>query len=147
MYEHVGTIGTKASLFWPLCRLAFWAQERIADFQELFIEQMRYMLRGKWWQVFRKANQRETATQHFNGWWFGCHQFYFPIHIGLLSSSQLTHSYFSEGWPTTTNQTQWICDSAHSSASKKWMGVGLREWLWELFASHSGWGILIMHAI
>ena len=27
------------------------------------------------------------------------HQFYFPINIGLLSSSQLTKSYFSEGWP------------------------------------------------
>ena len=25
--------------------------------------------------------------------------FYFPIHIGLLSSSQVTNSYFSEGWP------------------------------------------------
>ena len=36
-------------------------------------------------------------------WWFGCHQFYFPMTIGLLSSSQLT-SYFAEGWPKTTNQ-------------------------------------------
>ena len=25
----------------------------------------------------------------------GCHEFYFPIHIGFLSSSQLTNSYFS----------------------------------------------------
>ena len=33
------------------------------------------------------------------GWWFGCHEFYFPRNIGLLSSSQLTNSYFSEGWP------------------------------------------------
>ena len=31
-------------------------------------------------------------------WWFGCHGFYFPINIGLHSSSQLTNSYFSEGW-------------------------------------------------
>ena len=38
------------------------------------------------------------------GWWFGCHQFYFPINIGFLSSSQLTKSYFSEGWRKTTNQ-------------------------------------------
>ena len=29
---------------------------------------------------------------------------HFPINIGLLSSSQLTNSYFSEGWPKTTNQ-------------------------------------------
>ena len=28
----------------------------------------------------------------------------FPINIGLHSSSQLTNSYFSEGWPKTTNQ-------------------------------------------
>ena len=42
-----------------------------------------------------------------NGWWFGCHEFYFPIYIGLLSSSQLTKSYFSEGWPKTTNQ-EWL---------------------------------------
>ena len=28
------------------------------------------------------------------GWWFGCHQFYFPIYLGM-SSSQLTNSYFS----------------------------------------------------
>ena len=34
-----------------------------------------------------------------SGWWFGCHQFYFPINIGFMSSSQLTNSYFSEGWP------------------------------------------------
>ena len=29
----------------------------------------------------------------------GCHEFYFPINIGLRLSSQLTKSYFSEGWP------------------------------------------------
>ena len=28
----------------------------------------------------------------YSGWWFGCHEFYFPINIGLLSSSQLTNS-------------------------------------------------------
>ena len=32
-----------------------------------------------------------------SGWWFGCHQFLFPIHIGFRLSSQLTKSYFSEG--------------------------------------------------
>ena len=40
----------------------------------------------------------------FAGWWFGCHQFHFPRNIGFRSSSQLTNSYFSEGWPKTTNQ-------------------------------------------
>ena len=30
------------------------------------------------------------------GWWFGCHEFYFPI-IGFRLSSQLTKSYFQDG--------------------------------------------------
>ena len=33
------------------------------------------------------------------------HQFYVPIQLGM-SSSQLTNSYFSEGWPKTTNQSR-----------------------------------------
>ena len=33
-----------------------------------------------------------------SGWWFGCHQFYFPMNLGFMSSSQLTDSYVSEGW-------------------------------------------------
>ena len=32
---------------------------------------------------------------NISGWWFGCHQFYFPMNIGFMSSSQLTDSYFS----------------------------------------------------
>ena len=39
------------------------------------------------------------------GWWFGCHLDFFPINIGLRLSSQLTKSYFSEGWRKTTNQS------------------------------------------
>ena len=35
---------------------------------------------------------------------FGFHFLHFPINIGFLSSSQLTKSYFSEGWPKTSNQ-------------------------------------------
>ena len=42
----------------------------------------------------------------YSGWWFGCHEFDFPINIGLLSSSQLTNSYVSgrggPGPPTST---------------------------------------------
>ena len=30
--------------------------------------------------------------------------FYFPINLGFLSSSQVTNSYFSEGWLKTTHQ-------------------------------------------
>ena len=36
-------------------------------------------------------------TVKMPGWWFGCH-FWFS-HILGISSSQLTNSYFSEGWP------------------------------------------------
>ena len=32
-----------------------------------------------------------------SGWWFGCHLLF--SHILGISSSQLTNSYFSEGWP------------------------------------------------
>ena len=32
-----------------------------------------------------------------SGWWFGCHLDYFPIHIGNLSSSQLTDSIIFQG--------------------------------------------------
>ena len=39
----------------------------------------------------------ETETSICSGWWFGCH-FLFS-HILGISSSQLTNSYFSEGWP------------------------------------------------
>ena len=46
------------------------------------------------WKMMINQNQPST------GWWFGCHQLAFShINIGLLSSSQLTKSYFSEGWP------------------------------------------------
>ena len=34
----------------------------------------------------------------FSGWWFGTSMTYFPINIGFRLSSQLTSSYFSEGW-------------------------------------------------
>ena len=34
----------------------------------------------------------------------GCHEFYCPMNIGFMSSSQLTNSFFSEGWRKTTNQ-------------------------------------------
>ena len=44
---------------------------------------------------------RKAPTWHewISGWWFGCHFLDFPRNIGFLSSSQLTNSYFSEGWP------------------------------------------------
>ena len=50
-----------------------------------------------------------TKKASSTGWWFGCHQFYFPINIGFRLSSQMTNSYFSEGWLKTTNQSR--CDA------------------------------------
>ena len=47
------------------------------------------------------AGEVVNISRPETGWWFGCHQFYFPRNIGLLSSSQLTYSYFSEGWVYT----------------------------------------------
>ena len=39
-----------------------------------------------------------------SGWWFGCHQFYFPRNIGLLIIP--IDSYFSEGFkPPTSHET------------------------------------------
>ena len=46
----------------------------------------------------------------------GCHLDYFPIHIGLLSSSQLTTSYFSEGWPN--HQPGMVCELENISCSE-----------------------------
>ena len=40
---------------------------------------------------------RQVGMHVITGWWFGCH-FLFS-HILGMSSSQLTNSYFSEGWP------------------------------------------------
>ena len=38
-----------------------------------------------------------SPISSISGWWFGCHQFYFPINMGFRLSSQLTNSYFSRG--------------------------------------------------
>ena len=57
----------------------------------------------------------------------GCHEFYFPINIGFMSSSQLTKSYFSEGWPAPTNQN-WLKPNRQMT----WRGrgcAGSRAWL------------------
>ena len=53
--------------------------------------------RGWKWATLPRQKPNTDAKQP--GWCFGCHQFYFPRNIGLHSSSQLTNSYFSEGWP------------------------------------------------
>ena len=53
----------------------------------------------------------DYINQTMSGWWFGCHLEYFPRNIGLLSSSQLTNLYFSEGWPNHQPDNDWYNDS------------------------------------
>ena len=62
-----------------------------------------------WWPLVNQGptlrQQNGLLWQRYStktGWWFGCH-FSFS-HILGISSSQLTNSYFSEGWLKTTNQ-------------------------------------------
>ena len=60
--------------------------------------------------IIHQTAMKYPSTSH-SRWWFGCH-FYFPINIGLLSSSQLTNSYFSRGvgiQPPTSIGHQLIC--------------------------------------
>ena len=53
---------------------------------------------GSWSMIFlAMLLAHGILTRKVTGWWFGCHEFYFPINIGLISSSQLTNSFFSEG--------------------------------------------------
>ena len=51
-------------------------------------------------QTIAVTRQDQTSS----GWWFGCHQFYFPIHIGFLIIPIDALHHFSEGWLKTTNQ-------------------------------------------
>ena len=46
------------------------------------------------WGFTKRWDMRVSIT----GWWFGCHQFYFP-HINWVSNHPNWLSYFSEGWP------------------------------------------------
>ena len=46
----------------------------------------------------RASKKIEKSCTTMSGWWFGCHFFILPLILGM-SSSQLTNSYFSEGWP------------------------------------------------
>ena len=55
------------------------------------------------WRSFMIFQRGSNQPPTISGWWFGCHQFYFPINIGLLSSSQLTFTFFrGVAQPTTT---------------------------------------------
>ena len=73
------------------------------------ISLIKFVFRFRWlWQTYHPPNSTNRFVVCLSiklaGWWFGCHQFYFPINIGNFKSSQLTSSYSSEGWRKTTNQ-------------------------------------------
>ena len=60
----------------------------------------------------------------WTGWWFGCHQFYFPTQLGISHHPNWL-SHFSEGWPWPTNRCEVPKSSpptSHHPAS--WAGPG-----------------------
>ena len=69
---------------------------------------MLHVWHGRLWDILIY----EKGDQNKSGWWFGCHFWHFPINIGLLSSSQLTNSYFSgrggPGPPTRNDEIFWL---------------------------------------
>ena len=69
-----------------------------------------------------------------SGWWFGCHQFYFPRNSGLISSSQLTNSYFFQRGGPRTNQKSMPCLSpflGDRMTSMKFGQVQRSAWPWK----------------
>ena len=61
------------------------------------------------------CSQRTCIT----GWWFGCHEFYFPIHIGLLIIP-VDVPIFQRGGPTT-NQNMY---KSPGHGDMKWSNMG-----------------------
>ena len=73
------------------------------------------------------------------GWWFGCHQFgIFPEILGI-SSSQLTNSYFSEGWLNHQPGNDWYWDwywvllYLHTIHTKAFSEKANKSWLLVIF--------------
>ena len=59
--------------------------------------------------VFKVIPLRQwPKTKYIAGWWFGCHEFYFPINIGFLIIP-IDELIFFRGVAPTTNQ---ICVEA-----------------------------------
>ena len=54
---------------------------------------------GKYHGNIQKMNQRLATTATMDVWLVVWLPFFMFPYIGLLSSSQMTNSYFSEGWP------------------------------------------------
>ena len=86
------------ALWWCL-QTTRWCQQALTCLQRSMSEQ--------WPEQWPKP-QLTSYNHQMPGWWFGCHQFYFPRNIGFRLSSQLTNSIiFQRGGPTT-NQMQYL---------------------------------------
>ena len=82
------------------------------------------------------ANIYEENGKYFSGWWFGCHQFHFPINIGNLIIP--LDSYFSEGWPWPTNQLfSWHSMTETSDFTRKGRDDSVVTWACAL--QNSSW--------
>ena len=96
----------------PAMGVAPWrAGKPVARRRSLQFLDMMTLGRDQWkWNVNRIVKFSEMLSCLINpitmaGWWFGCHQFYCPIQLGM-SSSQLTFI-FLEGFKPPTRQL-WI---------------------------------------
>ena len=49
------------------------------------------------YDIMTSSASSASSASILPGWWFGCHFWHFPIHIGFLSSSQLTDHIFQRG--------------------------------------------------
>ena len=75
------------------------------------------------------------------GWWFGCHQFYFPINIGLLIIP--IDSYFSgRGFSPTTNQPKTGSQTPTRMKSASPEARNLREKKGRFFSTITIWTVL-----
>ena len=81
------------------------------DFEQIVFFSDHWRPRACWMWIFEFSDQEMTLDRWWKnwqftiaGWWFCCHQFYFPILIGNNHPNGL--SYFSEGWPN--HQPDWF---------------------------------------
>ena len=80
---------------WPYESPHLWGYNQLTETSHQVESGISWVIRG-WFPMALKLPWGKHPFR--TGWWFGCHQFYFPINIGWISSSQLTNLYFSEGW-------------------------------------------------
>ena len=70
----------------------------------------------------------------FPGWWFGCHEFYFPRNIGNVIIP-IDGPYFSEGWVYNHQPVSIVGKSSHCMGQ----GAKARRFLWPVGWWLAGW--------